>query len=179
MISWTAGPVGESHGYRTGYSGIRDSLDPLDRRGQRGSRGTGDRPFIFRSSTPSAKLLQHLSVIDFKQEPAGSDYKVKFSLNLAKDDQVSLIAVVVNASDAVERALAGSPADAEKQELLKALTFSTSKDKDDTYKWNVNPPGIYAGSHVRRDGYGRSRAGLSCLRLLDPDAGSCGRGKQG
>lgn len=96
---------------------------------------------FFDRSTPSAKLLQHLSVIDFKQEPAGSDYKVKFSLNLAKDDQVSLIAVVVNASDAVERALAGSPADAEKQELLKALTFSTSKDKDDTYKWNVNPPG--------------------------------------
>ena len=41
---------------------------------------------FFDQSTPSAKLLRHLNVIDFRQESSGADYKAKFSLNLAKDD---------------------------------------------------------------------------------------------
>ncbi|MFR7810541.1 MAG: hypothetical protein ACLU4N_15445 [Butyricimonas faecihominis] len=80
-------------------------------------------------------------MIDFRQESSGADYKVKFSLNLAKDDQVGLIVVVVNAVGAVRHALESNPADAEKQDILKALTFNTFKDENDSYKWNVRVPG--------------------------------------
>ena len=96
---------------------------------------------FFDQSTPSAKLFRHLNVIDFRQESSGADYKVKFSLNLTKDDQVGLIVVVVNAAGAVRHALESNPADAEKQDILKALTFNTFKDENDSYKWNVRVPG--------------------------------------
>ncbi|MEI3420559.1 MAG: hypothetical protein V8R91_05550 [Butyricimonas faecihominis] len=116
-------------------------------------------------------------MIDFRQESSGADYKVKFSLNLAKDDQVGLIVGVVNAAGAVRHALESNPADAEKQDILKALLIHSKMRMN-----LINGTCVYRdipATHVRGSGNGGTCAGLYSVGFVDSDVGSCGRGKQG
>ena len=95
---------------------------------------------IFDKSTPSAKLIRNIKVTDFTPETSGSEYKVKYRLALTQDEAGAVV-IVANASAEVDAALVKHPIGSEKQAILEALKFSTSADKDGSYKWNVAIPG--------------------------------------
>lgn len=96
---------------------------------------------FFDKSTPAAELVRGVKVTGFTQETSGTDYKVKYKLELSKHDDIGSMVIIANASDEVDAVLAANPSGTEKQTILEALKFTTSRDKDNGYKWNISTPG--------------------------------------
>ena len=125
---------------------------------------------IFDKSAP-AKLIQHINVLDFVQARAGEDYKVEFQLELLKDENAGSVVIVANAADEVATALSENPVNSEKQDILEALIFKTTADREGAYKWNVSTSGytpipMYGEISIGGIIPGMRITGINLIRML-------------